>query len=290
MTGYGQGEASIGDLYITVQLSSVNRKQLDIRLRLPRELQRFESEIYGKIQKTLNRGHVTGEVFLAYKKGVARPVNVTVNRPLAEACLTQLRDTAKSLDLEDDLRASMLLTLPGIVRFEDAKLDQEQVWPVLSKALTKSLKALQSMRNSEGKTLQDDLAKRTAILEKNLQGIKKRAPQVAVKYRKDLKARIKLAGLSLDDDDTRLLKEVVLFADRSDITEETTRLASHITQMKKTISSAKPAGRKMDFLAQEMLREINTIGSKGNDSIILRDVVVFKTELERLREQVQNIE
>lgn len=289
MTGYGVGEASSGDFNLTVQLSSVNRKQLDIRMRLPRELQCLESEVYGVIQKALHRGHVTGEVVLAYK-GASRPIQVKVDQPLAEACVAKLRCTAEALDLKDDLQASMLLSIPGIVRFDEAKLDQKNVFPVLSKALAKALKALQAMRSTEGKALQSDLTKRAAMLSKIVASIEKRAPQIAVTYRKELTKRIKLAGLELDTEDLRLQKEVVLFADRSDITEELIRLTSHLKQMEKTLVSVKPAGRKMDFLAQEMFREINTIGSKGNDSIILRDVVVFKTELERVREQVQNIE
>jgi uncharacterized protein (TIGR00255 family) len=184
-----------------------------------------------------------------------------------------------------------IVRAPGVFQTDEELVEAETIWPIVEKALSQALAALVKMREREGAHLAQDLAARVGILRKCAGQIQKHAPQTAERYRQQLIERIKSAGLeSPAPDDERLLKEVVLFADRSDISEELTRLQSHFQQFEDCRKSKEPVGRTLDFLAQEMNREINTIGSKANDALISRDVVTLKAELEKFREQAQNVE
>jgi uncharacterized protein (TIGR00255 family) len=289
MTGFGCGTAVGKGIKVAVELSSVNKKQLDVYLRLPRELHVLEPQVQALVQKRVSRGRIHGEVQVQFS-GALRRNAVRVDRQLAEGCVAELRRTANKLGLKDDLGASTLLKFPQIVTLEESQMDTELIGGVVLRAFDKALRALVAMRNAEGKELRADLVKRLNLLAKGLKVICRCAPAVAARYQRDLKARIAEAGFALPDDDGRLLKEIAFFADRSDVTEETTRLHSHILQGHQLLQSREPVGRALDFLAQEMFREINTIGSKANDSDIIKEVIAFKTELERFREQVQNIE
>ena len=198
--------------------------------------------------------------------------------------------SAKRLKLKDDFSGSLLLNLPDVLRYEQPIDAAEKAWPMVSKALKAALKALIQMRSREGSALQKDIEQRFGKISVSLERIKKQAPSVTESYREKLQARLKAAGFTMESSDERMLRELALFADRSDITEEITRFDSHIKQARQLMQSAEPVGRSLDFLAQEMFREVNTMGSKANDSGILKDVVALKAELERIREQVQNIE
>ena len=201
-----------------------------------------------------------------------------------------LRGAAKKLNLRDDLSVSELARLPGVLHYEPLDEDVRKAWPLVEQAVARALEALQRMRAREGAALRRDLTKRLDILAAGVAVIRREAPQVAERYRKNLRERLAKAGLVEGGSDDKLQRELVLFADRSDITEELTRLDSHLAQARKLISQVEPSGRSLDFLAQEFFREINTIGSKANDAVIAAQVVTFKAELERLREQVQNVE
>ena len=192
--------------------------------------------------------------------------------------------------MKDDLSARCLVTLPGVIRYESLPEDSEKIWPLLNKALRKALAGLTAMRAKEGISLQKDLLRRFSVLKRELGGIKEDAPVVAEKYRETLQKRIEQAGVAGGLSEEQLLKEVVVFADRCDITEEIVRLESHFGQIAGIVRSSEPAGRTLDFLCQEMFREINTIGSKANSGEISARVVRFKAGLETVREQVQNIE
>jgi uncharacterized protein (TIGR00255 family) len=197
---------------------------------------------------------------------------------------------AKHLDMAPDISVSELIRIPGIIEVKDAGHDPDTVRPVLERAVTKALGSLDSMRKKEGRAMARDLSTRLARLEKLSGDIAHRAPELADSYRANIRARISTLITGLDITDERIEKEIILYADRSDITEELTRLNSHFEQAKGYLKRGEPAGRSLDFLAQEMFREINTIGSKAGDPVISPVVVNFKTDLERFREQVQNIE
>lgn len=289
MTGYGRGESVSAGIRVETELSSVNRKQLETRLNLPRSLAAFESRLVELVQETLSRGQISGSVTL-HVSSQARRRGVRLDRALASAYVRDLRSTASALKLRDDLAASILLQLPDVVRHHDAEEDTEAIWTVVRRAFRAALVQLVAMREREGVSLSADIAERLTRLDDVLDPIRRAAPSVTARYREALTGRLKRAGVPFAPNDAQLLKEVTLFAERSDIAEEVTRLGSHLRQARGLLKSREPAGRTLDFLAQEMFREINTIGSKANDVRITRQVIRFKTELERIREQVQNIE
>lgn len=288
MTGFGHGTASSLGLRADVELSSVNRKQLDVHVALPKGLAALESRVAQLINKSLSRGYVT--VSIRVGAAQAPTSGAIVNDKLARAYVSALRKTAHELGLKDDLAASVLTRLPDVVRTGEEQVDVETAWPSVNTALKQALGRLTAMRLTEGKTLHRDLARRIAGMKATVVRIGQLAGGVTAKYRTALLARLAEAGHVLDLDDPRLLKELTLYADRCDITEEITRLGSHFGQIVELLAKDQPVGRTMDFLVQEMFREITTIGSKANDADISRHVVVFKTELERIREQVQNVE
>ncbi len=290
MTGRGTGEAAGRLARVEVELSSVNRKQLDVDIGVPRVLASFESRVQGLVRERLSRGRVTGEIRVTWAEA-AQASGVRVDMGLARADVAALRAAAGKLGLPDDLKASALLALPGVVRFEHGATEVEALWPVAEKALGAALSKLQAMRRREGAALGRDLRKRLGMLRKLAGEIGALAPGVVEAYRANLLRRVgeALPGTDLAGDE-RLLKEIALFADKADITEERVRLDSHLKQAEGLLKAGGVVGRALDFLAQEMGREINTIGSKANGGEITRRVVEGKAELERFREQVQNIE
>jgi uncharacterized protein (TIGR00255 family) len=290
MTGRGAGAATGRLARVEAELSSVNRKQLDVNVGIPRFLASFESRVQETIQRALSRGRVTGEIRVTWAEA-AQAAGVRVDAGLARAHVAALRKAAKTLGLPDDLKASALLSLPEVVVFEHRARDVEALWPVLEKALAAALAKLQAMRKKEGAALGRDLQARLKQLVALAGEIGMRGPAVAETYRANLLKRLAAAlpGSELVADE-RVLKEIALFADRADITEEQVRLDSHLQQVAGLLKTGGVVGRTLDFLVQEMGREINTIGSKANDGEITRRVIAFKTELERIREQVQNIE
>ena len=290
MTGYGCGEASQNGWKITVELSSVNRKQSEITVNLPRELEVLEAQIRDEINRRIARGRVTVRVALHASAEVSAN-RVKVNTTLATAYARQLRALARQLKLPDDVTLDHLVRAPGVLDSDEEMADAEEFWPAVDKALKTALGLMVTMREREGAHLAKDLAKRIEIMRKSAARVQKQSPLVQKRYLEQLLERVQKAGLPAGlVEEERLLKEAVLFADRSDITEELTRLQSHFSQFDDYAKSAEPVGRTLDFLAQEMNREINTIGSKANDSLISREVVVLKTELEKFREQTMNVE
>jgi len=288
MTGYGGGECSQEGFKVAVELSSVNRKQSEISISLPRELEVLEAQIRDEINRRVARGRVTARVTLHATEGREA---VQVNRGLAKAYVTELRKLAKELKLTGDVSLELLVRAPGVLESDAQVGDAVAFWPAVHEALQQALVTLLKMRGREGAHLRKDLCDRIAVLRKSVVRVRKEAPLVQKRFREQLLERIRNAGLEeLKIDEDRLLKEVVYFADRSDISEELTRLQSHFQQFDDCLKSAEPVGRTLDFLAQEMNREINTIGSKANDSAISREVVALKAELEKFREQAQNVE
>jgi uncharacterized protein (TIGR00255 family) len=290
MTGYGRGECAQDGFKVTVELSSVNRKQAEVSITLPRELELLETQIRDAIHRLIARGRVNARVSLhaAENKLSARQ---HINEPLAKAYAAELKRLAKQLKLSGEVTLDQVLRAPGVFQTDADLAGTEDLWPAVEKALNQALAALVKMREREGAHLAKDLTARVGVMGGAVAKVQKQAPTTAENYRRNLLSRVKSAGIeNIAPDDERLLKEVVLFADRSDISEELTRLQSHFQQFEDCRKSQEPVGRTLDFLAQEMNREINTIGSKANDAIISREVVTLKAELEKFREQAMNVE
>ena len=288
MTGYGRGQAAAQGLSIVVEISAVNRKQLDVMCSLPRGMNVLEARVTETVQAMVARGRVTIDVGIEWS-GAARRRAIRIDEELAAAYVAASRRTARALKMDDAIAMRDVLSFPGVLHMAQPQEDIEQVWRVLHRALRGALRNLDRMRRTEGRALQRDVQGRLRVLQESVGIIKERAPSVAVAYQRRLQKRLREAGIAWREDE-RLVREVALFADRSDVTEEVTRLESHLAQAQKMTRSSEATGRSLDFLAQELFREINTIGSKANDSSILQVVVAFKAELERIREQVQNIE
>jgi uncharacterized protein (TIGR00255 family) len=214
-----------------------------------------------------------------------------LNTALAKAYATELAKLAKQLKLTGGVSLDHIVRAPGVFQTDEEIAGEEDFWPAVSKALKHALAALVKMREREGSHLADALDNHVTVMRDAVARVQAQAPEVQARYRRTLLDRIKAAGLEgISPDDDRVMKEIVFFADRSDITEELTRLQSHFKQFADALKSKEPVGRTLDFLAQEMNREINTIGSKANDSVISREVVTLKTELEKFREQAMNVE
>jgi len=290
MTGYGRGECAQDGFKVTVELSSVNRKQTEISVYLPRELEALESRVRDEVNRQISRGRLTVKVLLHAADGNWQG-RIRLNAPRAKAYARELSRLAKELKLSGPVTLDVLIRAPGVLQTDDEIADDEAFWPAVEKALRKGLAALVRMREREGAHLSKDLQKRMGIIRKSVERVQKQAPEVLKRYQEQLRERVRNAGLEMPAvDDERLLKEIVYFTDRSDISEEVTRLQSHFQQFEDCVKSKEPIGRTLDFLTQEMNREVNTVGSKANDSLISREVVVLKAELEKFREQAQNVE
>jgi len=290
MTGYGRGECAVKGAQIVVELNTVNRKQAEVTLGVPAELESMESELRDMVLASVSRGRVNGRVTLR-RSSENRAVSSTINEAQAKAYRRELAKLAKSLKIPDDLSLDTLLRLPGVMEPAESALDGKAYRAPAKRALGQALETLQAMRGKEGGNLKRDLAKRLGELKRVAKRVAKRAPAVLKQHRRRLIERLGKVGIETPAaDDERLLREMVYYTDRMDITEELTRLDSHFGQLEQCLRATQPVGRKLDFLAQEMFREINTIGSKANDGVITGEVVTLKTELEKIREQVQNVE
>ncbi|MBL9137007.1 MAG: YicC family protein [Verrucomicrobiales bacterium] len=290
MTGYGYGECSHDGGKLTVEISSVNRKQAEVSVSLPRDWEVLEARVREEVLRRLSRGRVTIRVTL-HAAEERRAARVKVNRGLAAAYAREFAELARELKIDAPVSLDTILKSPGVLEGDDDSEDAETVWPSLASALAGALDQLIRAREQEGAHLAADLTGRLELMRRGTAAVRQRAPEVAAQYRRQLQERIAAAGLTLTaEDQERVTKEVVLFADRSDITEELTRLESHYAQFQGCLASQEPVGRTLDFLAQEMNREVNTIGSKANDAAIASQVVQLKAELERIREQSQNLE
>ena len=288
MTGYGRGESSRGGAKFTVEVSTVNRKQAELSLYLPRELDALESRVRDEINSKVARGRIAARV--QFSASSTSGTQVKIDHTLAKQYAREYRALAAELKLEKHMGLDTILRAPGVLQTTEDSLDVESLWLSLRAAVRMSLRELLAMRAKEGVNLKKDLQKRINTLQKSVKAVAKQAPKTAKRHRDALLDRISQSGLDLKLDDERVLKEVALYADRIDITEELTRLESHFGQFADYAKSKSPVGRTLDFLSQEMNREVNTIGSKANDPVVSRLVVAMKSELEKFREQVQNVE
>lgn len=287
MTGYGRATAPLGTHTLTVQVSSVNRKTLDLTVKLPREWDSLETLVGELVRQNAVRGKVHVEVELT---GTTGPAEIDWDEAAASVLFKRLAQFSSSRGVDFKPTPELLLTLLNSQRKGSSVPDVETSEPIVADALAQALKEFSSMRAKEGATLLADFLKRLDLLSRLVDAVAVRAPQVPVASREALLKRLREAGLELDVNDERVLKEVALFADRCDITEELTRLRSHFDQFAALLKSNGEIGRKSEFILQEIGREIHTIGSKANDLEISKNVIELKNELERIREQIANVE
>ncbi len=288
MTGFGRGEVTAGGLRFSVELASVNRKQSDIVINVPRELPELEPLLRGMIAPRVSRGRVSVQVKIEQAKSATSALKVDAT--LAQAYVDGLKEVAKATGLPLSFSAADMLRAPGVFTMTGTAPVADDVWPHLEKAAQKACDTWDKARVAEGAELKKDLEARMRTLAEVAEGIRKLAPRVVDQHRTHLHKKLADTGLEIDLNDERLLKEIALFAERSDISEENARFESHLKQFGAALKSKEAAGRSMDFLCQELHRELNTTGAKASDAEISHLVVLGKTEVEKLREQVQNIE
>ena len=288
MTGFGRGEYATDDVLARVEISAVNRKQADINFNLPRDLNSLEPALRKQVLATVSRGRVY--VHVALEPAGGAPPAASLNQELAQQIDAAFSDLSKLLGRHVIPQATDFLRVPEVFDFGAPAIDKDAAQAAIEPALTTALANLKSMREEEGRLLLDDLYLRLGTITGCVQEIEKLAATRPALHRDALLARLQELDLELDLSDERLLKELALFADRSDISEEVTRFHSHHSQFLEILGKTEPVGRQLDFLCQELNRELNTMASKANHAPLAQQVVTAKTELEKIREQVQNLE
>lgn len=288
MTGYGRGEAVLNGRSIVIELRSVNNRYLDCSVRLPRTFVFAEEGIKAKIKEATSRGKV--DVFVTVESTQSDAVAVTLNKPLAESYLNALNEMAEHFGITNDITVSKLSHFPDVLTIEKVPQDQDALAADLFSVLDMAMADYDRMRSAEGEKLKDDLLSKLDTLEGYISQVETRSPQTVQSYRDKLYAKLQEVLANTQIDENRILTEAAIFADKVAVDEETVRLRSHITQFRSMLSEGGIVGRKIDFLIQEMNRETNTIGSKCTDISISHIVVDMKSEIEKLREQIQNLE
>jgi len=288
MTGFGRCEITEGNRKFTVEMKSVNHRYLDVNIKMPKKLNFFENAIRTELKNYITRGKV--DVFITYEDFSEESGSLKYNAALAGEYLKYLRQMAEEFGLDDDIRVSTLSRYPEVLTMEDQNVDEEELWKDLQKAIKGAAEGFVQTRIVEGQNLCDDLiAKLDGMLE-HVDFITERSPKLIKEYREKLEEKVKELLGDAQVDETRLLTEVTIFADKSCVDEELVRLRSHVETTKKTLQTDGSIGRKLDFIAQEMNREANTILSKANDLEISARAIELKNEIEKVREQIQNIE
>jgi uncharacterized protein (TIGR00255 family) len=288
MTGYGRGQSTFDGSKFSVELNSVNRKQSDVTVSLPREFNELEPRVRDLINARISRGRLN--VVVSFQSSASLAPRLAIDTALAAAYHRAMDDLRKELGAAGEITIETILRAPGVLRVPEDAIAVDNTWPRLEESLTSALDDLIRMREREGKHLAKDMIKRLKVVRQALRKIRQLHPAVCKKYRQTLHERIARAGLDLPLDDERLVREVILFADKSDISEELIRLDSHLAQFAHTLRKVEPVGRTLDFITQEIYREFNTLGAKANDAEISQLVVTCKAEMEKIREQIQNIE
>ncbi|XXF80567.1 YicC family protein [Myxococcaceae bacterium GXIMD 01537] len=288
MTGFGAGRVRVGDEEVSVELRSLNHKFIEVKARLPRELAALESGAVKRVKDRLARGSV--EFLVKRQTATAAGTVPSVDLGLAREYVRAFRELASALGVASEVTWHQVASQPGVVRLEEKGVDVESAGQAVTSALDQAMTALEQMRRTEGEAIHADLDARLKLIEGWSREVAELSPRAVQEYQQRLTERVAELARGVVVDPQRLAQEVVLFAERTDIAEEMTRLASHLEQFRALMASAEPAGRRMDFLVQEMHREVNTTGSKSQHAEISARVVSMKAEVERIREQVQNIE
>ncbi len=288
MTGFGRCEITENDRKFTVEMKSVNHRYLDVNIKMPKKLNFFESAIRGELKNYISRGKV--DVFITYEDFTENNTTIRYNKEVATEYLKYLREMAQEFDLDDDIRVSTLSRYPEVFTMEEQTMDEEELWKGLQKAIKGAAENFVQTRITEGENLRNDLIQKLDNMLSLVDFITERSPQIIKEYREKLMVKIQDILGSVQVDENRLLTEVTIFADKVCVDEELVRLRSHIETTKKTLLEGGSIGRKLDFIAQEMNREANTTLSKSNDLDISNCAIELKTEIEKVREQIQNIE
>ncbi len=287
MTGFGRAEMVIEGFTVSVQIRSVNHRYMDIALRIPRFYNFLEDKIRQKTAEYISRGKIEVSVSLKEQEGDDRVI--TLNRPLAENYIEVLKELA-SLGVEDDIKVSTVARYNDIFSVEYKEIDEDKMFEIINTALSSAFSEFNNMRSEEGERLQKDILFHLDNIANELTKIEAQSPQTVKLYRENLENKMRELLGDAKVDETRLITETAIFADKVAIDEETVRLRSHIKAFKSALNTDKPIGKKLDFIIQEMNRETNTIGSKANNIEIASMVVEIKSEIEKIREQIQNIE
>ncbi|MGE3537629.1 MAG: YicC/YloC family endoribonuclease [Candidatus Tectimicrobiota bacterium] len=288
MTGYGRSEVHHAQLTLTVEARSVNHRYLDIALRYPRLYAPLEARMKQRVQTYFARGRI--DITMTQQDSTATHRALSLDHALARQYYDALQRLQTSLQIPGTIDLGMIAGLRDVFKVEEPSEDIEALWEVMGQGLDTALQALRSMRQQEGEALEHDFHGRVQTMRQHAQAIRARVPEVVIDYRQRLEQRVKELFEQYTLDPQRLAQEAILFAERTDITEELTRLEAHLQAFTRLLASSEAVGRKIEFLVQEMNREVNTMGSKSNDTTISHSVVELKSELERIREQIQNIE
>ncbi len=288
MTGFGRCEVSEGQRKFTVELKGVNHRYLDVNIRMPKKLNFFETSIRTLLKSYADRGKV--DIFITYEDLSQSQVSVKYNAALAAEYLKYLNQMAEEFSLDNDVRVSTLSRYPEVFTMEECSEDEDELWNGLKEALEGAFSQFVEMRTKEGERLKEDILLKLDLLSEQIRFIEERSPQIIAEYRTKLEEKMRELLEDTQIDDNRIAAEVILFADKICTDEEVVRLKSHIQHMKETLEESNGIGRKLDFIAQEMNREANTILSKANDLDISNRAISLKTEIEKIREQIQNIE
>ena len=288
MTGYGRAKEMRNNRDITVEVRSVNNRYLDCTVKMPRIYTFAEDAIKSRVQKAISRGKV--DVFVSVDSSAADTAVVTLNKSLVEGYLAALKELKEGYGLEGEVSAAAIARFPDVMTVTKADEDVETVTEDICAVLDQALEAYNAMRAAEGVKLAEDISSRLDTIESLTAKVEERSPKTVAEYRQKLLGRMQEVLQSTTIDESRILMEAAIYADKVAVDEETVRLRSHLSQLRKMLQSNDPMGRKMDFLIQEVNRESNTVGSKCNDVEIATVVVNLKAEVEKIREQVQNIE
>lgn len=288
MTGFGRCEVLKDSRKFTVELKSVNHRYLDVNIRMPKKLNFFETSIRTLLKSYADRGKV--DIFITYEDLSQSQVSVKYNAALAAEYLKYLNQMAEEFSLDNDVRVSTLSRYPEVFTMEECSEDEDELWNGLKEALEGAFSQFVEMRTKEGERLKEDILLKLDLLSEQIRFIEERSPQIIAEYRTKLEEKMRELLEDTQIDDNRIAAEVILFADKICTDEEVVRLKSHIQHMKETLEESNGIGRKLDFIAQEMNREANTILSKANDQDISNRAISLKTEIEKIREQIQNIE
>lgn len=288
MTGFGRCEVLKDSRKFTVELKSVNHRYLDVNIRMPKKLNFFETSIRTLLKSYADRGKV--DIFITYEDLSQSQVSVKYNAALAAEYLKYLNQMAEEFSLDNDVRVSTLSRYPEVFTMEECSEDEDELCNGLKEALEGAFSQFVEMRTKEGERLKEDILLKLDLLSEQIRFIEERSPQIIAEYRTKLEEKMRELLEDTQIDDNRIAAEVILFADKICTDEEVVRLKSHIQHMKETLEESNGIGRKLDFIAQEMNREANTILSKANDLDISNRAISLKTEIEKIREQIQNIE
>ena len=290
MTGFGRGEHATSALIARVELTSINRKQAEVLVQIPRNYSELEGEIRKLALEKISRGRLNINIQLEPASDAPSELKIDTEKVLALQAEIQRLNGLPDTGLELKLTSADILRLPDVLSTADNTVDIETAKAAIFPAIIAGLESLLQMRASEGSHLEKDTLERLSILEAEVEFIESHAPDVLKKYRESLHKHLAESGLEIDLTDERILKEIGLFAEKCDISEEITRLNSHFQKFREYLATGQPIGRSLDFLCQELNREFNTIGSKANDAQLAQHVINAKTELEKIREQIQNVE